>query len=157
VTNVERDIVVHSSPAWREKANFLIFGTIELEGERRWEQIWCRQMSENTFELCCIPFFLYDLSIGDVVETEANEARKFVIARRVKASGLRTIRVWYSAEASSEDKARGIAQVQESSASAEWYSERLLAFACAAGDLPHLATFFEREQGEGVLKFEVAN
>jgi hypothetical protein len=150
------DVAVHLSPARRDKANFLIFGAVELEGELRWEQLWCLQMSDNTFDLCCVPFFLYDLAIGDVVETKAMSGRKFVIARRVKPSGLRTIRAWYSSESLSEDRERGVVELQKCGAIVEWYSERLLSFACTAEDLPHLRAFFEREQREGVLKFEIA-
>lgn len=157
MSTTEADIVVHLSPAWRNKANFLLFGVVELDGEQRWEQVWARQIADNEFELCCVPFFLYDLSIGDVVATETRAARKFVISARLKASGLRTVRVWYSAEASAQDKERVLGHLRDSGSPAEWHSERLLAFACAAAEVPRFSQILGAEQEAGTLKFEIAN
>lgn len=157
MSSPETDTVVHLSPAWRDKANFLLFGPIELEGEARWEQVWARQVADNEFELCCVPFFLYDLSIGDVVETATRAGRRFVISNRLKVSGLRTLRIWYSAEASADDKERMLKQLRETGAPSEWHSERLLAFACASAELPRFSTILGAEQESGILKFEIAN
>lgn len=157
MSSPETDTVMHLSPAWRSKANFLLFGSIELEGEERWEQVWARQVADNEFEVCCVPFFLYDLSIGDVVETETRAGRRFVISNRLKVSGLRTLRVWYSTEASTDDKERVLRQLRESGAPTEWHSERLLAFACAVAELPRLSMLLGAEQESGTLTFEIAN
>jgi hypothetical protein len=34
--------------------------------------LWARQVGDRRFEICCIPFFLYDVALGDVVETDEN-------------------------------------------------------------------------------------
>lgn len=39
------------------------------DGERS-EQLFARQLGPHRFELCCIPFFTYVLSLGDIVETD---------------------------------------------------------------------------------------
>jgi hypothetical protein len=36
------------------------------------EQLWARQVGDRHFELCCIPYFVYDLALGDVVEIDAD-------------------------------------------------------------------------------------
>ena len=67
---MSREVAIHLNPAWRDRANFIAFVSIELdEPGERWEQLWARQIANNLFEICCIPFFAYDLALGDQVDT----------------------------------------------------------------------------------------
>src|SRR5690625_5461577 len=69
-------IAVHAHPAWRDKANFMIFADLSESGlSGRWEQLWSRQLSETEFQLCCIPFFTYGLALGDRVTTDRKSTR----------------------------------------------------------------------------------
>lgn len=92
-------IVTHDFPAWREKANFIF--TTRLSEELgiadmfEWEQLWGREIESNTFELCCIPFFAYNLALGDIVETGSYETRKFVVNRLVSTAGHKTFRLFF--------------------------------------------------------------
>lgn len=47
----EEKFSIHREPAWRDKANFVINAKLPEEG--RFEQLWTRQVCEDTFELCC--------------------------------------------------------------------------------------------------------
>jgi hypothetical protein len=42
----------------------------DVEGDENFEQIWTRRLAGDLFEVCCIPFFAYDLALGDVVRAE---------------------------------------------------------------------------------------
>src|SRR3954453_9406655 len=66
----ERVDAVHAAPVWRERADFVIGARLPEEG--RAEQLWARRIEGRHFEVCCIPFFLYDVALGDVVETDAD-------------------------------------------------------------------------------------
>jgi hypothetical protein len=77
-----RKDAVHSDPVWRERADFIIGAPVPEEG--RAEQLWARRLGEPLlFEICCIPFFLYDVALGDVIQTDAS----YELARIVKPSG----------------------------------------------------------------------
>ena len=92
------DVVVHPTPVWRERANFIIAARIDdprPSQSWRWEQLWARQIEENRFEICCIPFFLYDLALGDEVTTQTTEGKQYVISEILKQSGHYTFRVWF--------------------------------------------------------------
>lgn len=90
------DEVIHESPAWRERANYIIAARIVSDGTNsQWEQLWARQIAQNRFELCCIPFFVYDLALGDEVETGLIGEERYVIRRVVRQSGHYTFRVWF--------------------------------------------------------------
>ena len=62
------------------------------------ERLWTRRirrLGRTRYEICCIPFFVYDLHLGDVVETEAVAGHRFVVKRVVQHSGQVTLRVWF--------------------------------------------------------------
>lgn len=97
-TEEKKDIVSHDFPVWREKANFIIAFPLEDEDVPpgiRWEQIWARQIEEDLFEVCCVPFFVYDLALGDLVQTSPKNERKYAIDKIVKSNEHLTYRVWF--------------------------------------------------------------
>lgn len=65
----------HNNPAWKHKANFIIGVKIEDEiwsEQYSFEQLAVREDSDGTYELCCIPFAVYDLSLGDYVTVNSS-------------------------------------------------------------------------------------
>src|SRR4051812_18841200 len=84
-----------------------------------------RQIAENRFEICCIPFFVHDIALGDVVLTSPAGGRKYVVKEVVKASGHYAFRVWLG----ESNTPRGdIADELESLGSLlEWSSSNLVA------------------------------
>ena len=90
------DPITHPQPAWRERADFLIFARIEDSEGRSWEQLWARRIPghDSTFEICCVPFFVYDLSIGDTVQVEPSDGKKLVLHRVVQQGAYRSFRAW---------------------------------------------------------------
>jgi hypothetical protein len=112
--------VVHQAPVWREKADFIIRGAFPDE-EGRAEQLWARHIGHQRFEICCIPFYLYDVSLGDVVETNAD----YYVERVVEVSGRYVFRVWFG---QADHPRQGIAdELVKHGAFLEWYSDELLA------------------------------
>jgi hypothetical protein len=141
----------HSEPAWRDRADFIINAKLPEEG--RWEQLWARKVSDETFELCCIPFFLYDIALGDVVQTSDLEGRKFVFARVLKPSGRYVFRAHFGHSSHPRDEI--VERLTELGAGTEWSSATLLAI--DAVDLPHaqqVADFLNERSDLGQLLYE---
>ena len=70
----------HNDPAWRDQANFVICADISSDPSKgEWEQLWATQISDNYFRICCIPFFTYGISLGDVVEADKDYIVRDVI------------------------------------------------------------------------------
>ena len=82
--------LVHADPVWRERSDFIINAVLPGEGDRI-EQLWVRQVGDYRFQLCCVPFFLFDVALGDVVETDID----YRFSRVVEASGRFVFRVWF--------------------------------------------------------------
>src|SRR5207244_835350 len=92
------DIIVHENPAWREYANFIIMAKIKHKGKlAEWhrEQLWARQLATDRFEICCIPFFIYDLALGDEVQTGREESNEYMVQKVLRQSDHYTFRAWF--------------------------------------------------------------
>lgn len=110
---------VHEAPVWRDRANFVIGAQLPEEG--RAEQLFARQLSDRRFEICCIPFFVYDLALGDVVETDES----YNVTSVVQPSGRFVFRVWFGE--SFHPRHPVADELSAHGALLEWSSDNLLA------------------------------
>jgi hypothetical protein len=140
---------VHKEPIWRERSNFIIAASIPDGGDVETEQLWARREDGGNFEICCIPFFVYDLALGDIVETDSS----YLVSRVVRESGRYVFRLWFGEsfhpreEIADELKALG--------SLLEWSSSNLLAV--DAIDLQHaqvVADILTDRQKAGHLHYE---
>jgi hypothetical protein len=115
---------VHDDPIWRERANFIVNAPLPEAG--RYEQLWCRQISDDTFEVCCIPFFLYDIALGDTVRTSPQAGRTYVLSGVLRRSGRFVFRVHFD-RTMLGNRDDVVARLTEMGALLEWSSPSLLA------------------------------
>ncbi|MFK3835756.1 DUF4265 domain-containing protein [Microbacterium sp. NPDC087868] len=115
---------VHASPIWRERANFIL--QARLEEPWRYEQLWTRRISETEVEVCCIPFFLYDVALGDRVSTRAEGPWNHIFDRVVEDAGHYGFRVFFPA-GTHRHEGTLIAEVRDLGALVEISSKSLLA------------------------------
>lgn len=108
-------VATHQDPVWRERSNF-IFGA-NLAEENRWEQLWGRQVGNLQFEICCVPFFVYGMALGDVVETDDD----YMSIGVVKASNRAVFRVWFGGSSYPKDEIE--TRVRELDGLVEWSSK----------------------------------
>ncbi len=137
----------HDSPAWRHKSDALVQALLEEENNS--EQIWCRELGDDKFEVCCIPFYLYDVALGDIIL-----APNYHFQRVLEPSGHYVFRVLL------EEKQYGwresiMAELNKFEALFEWYSAGLMSI-----DAPNLkqadaiATWLMECQQRGLLHYE---
>lgn len=140
----------HSEPVWRDRANFIIVSRIDPGGtDVRTEQLWARKLSERRFQLCCIPFFVYNLALGDVVETD----EEYLLQRVTARSGHYTFRVAFKPPPDVREEV--VDQLQALDALLEWSSASLLAV--DAADYKHaqrVADFLWKREQHGELTYE---
>jgi hypothetical protein len=141
---------VHPEPVWRDRANFVIASAVDPSGtDVATEQLWVRKIGARCFELCCIPFFVYDLALGDVVETDDN----YLVQRVVTHSGRYTFRVSFGH--SRQWREEVIAQLEELGSMLEWSSVNMVAV--DAVDKQHaqrIADFLHGREQRGDLIYE---
>lgn len=65
-------IAADSNPVRRPVPAFMLRASLDdVEGGDSYEQLWARRVGEDRFEVCCVPFFAYDLALGDIVRADA--------------------------------------------------------------------------------------
>jgi uncharacterized protein DUF4265 len=138
---------VHPDPVWRDRANFTIGAALPEEG--RTEQLWARQIGDQRFEICCIPFFVYDIALGDVVETDS----RLTVVRVVERSGRYVFRAWFGE--SFHPREEIAERLHAMGALLEWSSANLLAVDAPDGSHAQvIADFLAEEERAGRLMFE---
>ena len=154
MTGAQQEFVVHQDPVWREHANFIVNAELpEKDRPNRFEQLWAKQVADARFEVCCIPFFVFDLALGDVVATSPREGRKYVVDKVVEPSGRYVFRVWFGESFQPRDEIASELKVLGSLI--EWSSRNLLAVDAVDGEHAQLVADFlmEREKA-GHLVYE---
>jgi Domain of unknown function (DUF4265) len=143
----KRTDAVHSEPVWRDQGDFVIGAPLPEPG--RSEQLWARQLGDHLFEICCIPFFVSAVALGDVVETDSNHD----VIRVVEPSGRYVFRVWFGDSfGPREEIADGF---RELGALLEWSSVNLLAVDAAdQSQAQRVADFLAEHERVGDLVYE---
>jgi hypothetical protein len=101
----ESKIATHESPAARERSNYIVRLDLADDGmPGQYEQMWTRTEDGRHHELCCIPFFTYGLSLGDVILLTGDDGGRQMLAK----SGHRTIRVAVQDETYAHEEHEGM-------------------------------------------------
>jgi hypothetical protein len=135
---------------WRERADFIINAALPEPG--RFEQLWTRQVTADTFEICCIPFFLYDVALGDVVRTAERPGKRYILDRVVSRSGRYVFRVFMKRP---EPRGEVASQLARMDGLLKWSSPSLLAV--DTRDVDHaqtVADFLYERSRQGDLIYE---
>jgi uncharacterized protein DUF4265 len=154
MTEEDQEIVVHENPAWRERSNFIIHVRLpEKNRPKRFEQLWTRQLGDNRFEVCCIPFLASDLALGDVVMTAPQSGLKYLVHRMVVPSGRHVLRAWPSERSLPGDEIA--ADLMALGALIEWSPCKLLAVDAADDEHAQVvADFLAEHERAGHLTYE---
>ncbi len=142
---------VWPNETWRDKSNFIIGAHSEKEDQEVIEQIWSKQITDFTFEICCIPFFTYNISLGDIVKTDTN----YKISEVIQPSGHYTFRVWFGDSSVPNIRETVVSDVTKMECQIEWYSENLLAIdASSILTAQPLADYLQEKENRMELHFE---
>jgi|GEM_PF-922724 len=153
-------VAFHNNPVWSKKANFVINARLdskESDSSLKWEQLWVRNLGENLYEVCCIPFFVYNLALGDEVETilSIDDLQSNIFHKIYKASGHYTFRIWFGEVPTSQTKEEIYSELLNLNCLAEWYSPDLLALdAESESHAQVVANLLDHKEKLGLLVYE---
>ncbi|MCS7475925.1 DUF4265 domain-containing protein [Umezawaea endophytica] len=93
--------VSHEDPVWRRDKNFMaLVDLTPYDLDNTLEQLWLQELEEDAgYEVCCIPFYVYGLALGDVVKKSHSDSVESVISK----SGRRVLRVLFAEPRPSKD------------------------------------------------------
>ena len=134
----------HENPVWRDGANYV---NLVAEADGGVEQVWSRALRDGTFELCCIPFFLYDFSLSDIFTV--NESLELTVLKR---NGRFTYRVWIPESSDSGDLV--LSFMQDHGLLFETYGRLIAIDAPGYKQAAELVEFLTSLEARGVLEYE---
>lgn len=150
------DVVVHPEPAWRDHADFIIAGQIPDSGpgNPKQEQLWARQVGDFEFEICCIPFFLYDIALGDKVVTGECGDDKYLLSSVIEGSGRYVFRAWLKTTEIRNNLAEALSEIG-CLLETRGPASRLLAIDAANHELAQrVANLLQAREQQGELHYE---
>ncbi len=152
----EENIAVHLNPVWRDRADFIIMARLEDDVPGgRFEQLWARKLNGNLFEICCIPFFIYDLDLGDHVETTTEGEPQYLIRQIVWKSGHYSFRVWFKETTHPGSPDEVMNKMEEMGCLWEWHSKELLGLDAPSEEkAQQLSDYLAKEMELGHLIYE---
>jgi hypothetical protein len=78
----------------KKRSDDVTSAILVLEGGKDVENIWLKKVRGNQYEVRTVPFWAYNMSMGDVVEAGPDEDGEGLFVKKVtKRSGNRTVRV----------------------------------------------------------------
>jgi len=145
-------MAAHAEPAWRDRANFVIAARVDDE---RWEQLWARQLTGDRFIVCCVPFFVYDIALGDEVRTAPADGKPYVVCEVTKPSGRYVFRAWFGETVDASNRDRVVRWLVNSGCILEWSSKNLMAIDTQGEELAQeVADFLQGQENRGLLRYE---
>jgi len=125
-TNI--DTKIHNEPVWQERADRLIYAKIEHKGDHEIrEQLWAKFIDNERFEICCIPFFIFDLALGDEVSITLTNENHGLIDKVIRRSNHQTYWIWFNNLANDTICVEVQKKITAIGCLFEWYSNTLLA------------------------------
>jgi hypothetical protein len=150
---------VHAFPLERDRTDFIIQCRMDHEEPPKYEQLWTRKLDEGTFEVCCIPQYIYGIALRDHIALSDD------FASVLKHGGHYTFRVWFGAvegefaqdipHASHEYVHVVLNQLQQLDAQTEFGSRHLLGVDASSREIAErVFDFLGREERSFKLHFE---
>ncbi|MET8243118.1 DUF4265 domain-containing protein [Streptomyces sp. NPDC005202] len=117
--------ITHEDPVGREAENYIAMVDLEPFGfDGMCEQIWLSTRTDGGYEVACIPFRVYGMALGDVVELRDSRFVERVAGR----SGRRVFRVFFVEPRPSDDSRHALKRaVQSGGFLSEWSGDRHVA------------------------------
>lgn len=149
----------HRAPARADRADSVVY--VELPddpGVFKWEQLPARRVSADHYEICAVPFFAYDLALGDIVETSRVTGHGIVnlrIERVVSPSGHETYRVRFHHDVASDPEGTRLLEwIQSLGCEYELWSPRTAAIDTDDDNAQVLADYLWDRYQAGAFEYE---
>lgn len=146
----------HPHPVWGEHADFALQLRIEtgnpnLDNPPRYEELPVQDLTEGFYRICCIPFFVYDLALGDVLHLVDGK-----LDGVAQESGQHTFRAYFGRAFMPAARSVLIDELAiMPGVFIEWYSNDLLGLSAENDAVANdLARWLETAMSRGQLQYE---
>ena len=146
----------HPQPVWGDRADFMLqlrieTGNPQVDAEPRYEELPVQNLGDGFCRICCIPIFLYDLALGDVLKI--NNGQLEGVAQE---SGHHTFRAYFGRAFMPAARSVLIDELAiMPGVFTEWYSNDLLGLSAENDAVANeRARWLETAMSRGQLQYE---
>jgi hypothetical protein len=87
---LDEAFIHHPFPVLGNEADDIITATIEDDNRITHEHLPVMALGDNRYKICCIPCFVYDTALGDIVLAENRK-----LMHVTESSGRHVFRIWF--------------------------------------------------------------
>ncbi|MGO4454268.1 DUF4265 domain-containing protein [Arthrobacter sp. RAF14] len=142
---------LHDEPIWRAKSNYIINAAIP--DSEYFEQLYVRNIDGESYEVCCIPFFLYNVSLGDTVTTRVEGPQRYLLNEVTEQSSRYVYRAYFSEE-NLPNRGKLMDRLRDLDCGYEWFSRSLVAIDSRGSVAQEAANRLMELENLGVLIYE---
>lgn len=142
---------LHDAPIWRARSNYIINAAIP--DSEYIEQLYVRNIDGISYEVCCIPFFLYNVSLGDIVTTHVDGPQRYLLDKVIEQSGRYVYRAHFSDE-NLPNRNRMMDRLRDLGCGYEWHSRSLVAIDSPGSVAQETANRLMELENLGMLIYE---
>lgn len=147
--------ITHPFPARQERGNTIVHALAEESPtEIVWEELWVKDLGSNSFEICCIPMHVYNLSIGDIVVAEPHPRKGWVLKEVVHSSGEYTFRLLFNEQPGEEVMRRLHDELRAQGCLLEWRTARAWGVSCGPESMKAVVDVLRDWEERGILAYE---
>lgn len=152
---MEDQCLTHPFPAREERGNTIIHALVEESpAEALWEELWVRDLGSNMFEVCCIPLWVRNLSIGDIVAATPDSKKGWILKEVIQPSGDCTFRIWFAEPPAEEVMKRLHDELRAFGCLLEWRSDRLWGVSCRPESAQTVRDLLMDWERRGIIEYE---
>ncbi|MCX0245655.1 DUF4265 domain-containing protein [Streptomyces drozdowiczii] len=127
--NANVQFITHDTPAVRpDRAQIAQVDLAPFGLPNLMEQVWLKSIGGEEYEMCCLPFRVYGLALGDVVRLDLTSR---IVSRIKRRSGNRVFRLFFPVSIADREfrsvKRTIVSRIENSGLLAEWSGPRHVA------------------------------
>ena len=127
----------------------------DADSDMRWEGLLGRRLSDDRARVCAVPFWVYDLNLGDEVRIVTSAEGALIATESIHDSGNYTFRVSFNTDGEDDLSWRELQQALEPFDC--WFdvrSPRFTAISCPPSHAQAVADYLASRERDGELHYE---
>jgi len=127
----------------------------DVDSDIRWEGLLGRRLADDRARVCGVPFWVYDLNLGDEVRTMPSAEGALIAMESIHHAGNHTFRVFFNNDEDDDLSWRELQQELE--AFDCWFdvrTRRFIAISCPPSHAQVVADYLETRERNGDLHYE---
>ena len=151
--------ISHPKPAAREQGDTEVPVRLVFAGQTEAtdvEVLWCQKLDTSRYALCCIPFVLGGLALGDEMLVAPDAEGSFRLSKVVQTANNMSFRAWFGNSSNPDAYQEVLEELGERGYLTEEFSEaQVIAINAQAGEQAQVVErLLEKRKAEGALSYD---